>query len=526
MYRSYAAIGVWMLAVGATAPARGETLAEAIALAYRTNPTLASSRYDLRAADESLVQARSQLRPTAEVDVTATYARTIEGRATRSTNPLAPEVFNRDTARAEFIVAQPIYTGGRATAARDGAIAAIRSSQAVLRGVEGDLLLAVITAYVDVRRYRAALEVWQASVEELEKIAKEIEARRTAGELTLTDFAQAQAQLSIARQQVVATDQALEAARADYAALVGHDPGDLVEEASLPQLPLRAEDAFSLAERQSPELARALFTEQASRADIVGAKAEGRPTLGLRGSAALNGEADPYRLRDQDQSYSGSVVLRVPLISGGLVASRVRQAEDRNGSDRFKIEAVRREVIRSVSIAWNQMATAEQQTQLQTDQRHFAEIQLDGMINEYRVGLRSTFDILYAQQSLRDAEVALLGSQRDRYVSQAALLRQIGLLEVRAIMTGVQLHDPAKHLRDTEHKNAVPWDSLLAILDKAGAPKARQKTLQRPGSSGEAPALAPAQSGPVQRNLSRSRPNVPIAGTVGRSVSRFHRKLH
>lgn len=521
-----AAIGAGCFVICSTIPAFGETLAEAIALAYRTNPTLASGRYDLRAADENLVQARSQLRPSAEVDVTGVYARTVEGRATRNANSFAPDALHRDTARAEFIVSQPIFTGGRATAARDSAVATIRSNQAILRGVEGDLLLAVITAYVDVRRYKMALGVWQASVEELEKITKEIEARRVAGELTLTDFAQAQAQLSIARQQVVATDQALEAARADYAALVGHDPADLAEEAVLPQMPSGVNEAFSLAERQSPELSRAVFTEQASRADIAGAKAEGRLTLGLRGNAVLNGEAVPYSLRDQNQSYSGSVVMKVPLIAGGLVASRVRQAEDRNGSDRFKIEAVRREIVRSISIAWNQMVTADQQVRLQIDQRHFAEIQLDGMINEYRVGLRSTFDILYAQQSLRDAEVALLGSERDRYVSQAALLRQIGLLEVRAIMTGVQLHDPTKHLRDIEHNNSVPWDMLIAALDKIGAPSVRQKTLQRPGSSGETPALAPAQSKPVQHSLSRSRPNVPIAGTFGRSVSRFHRKLH
>jgi outer membrane protein len=497
-------------------PVKAQTLAEAISLAYRDNPTLASSRYDLWATDEGLVQARAQFRPSAELDVTTTDTRTVDGRTTRSADPFQPRVLSRNGDQAEILLTQPIYTGGRATAARESAQAAIRSGREVLRGAEGDLLLSVITAYTDVRRYHAALAVWQASVTELTALTKEIEARKVAGELTLTDVAQAEAQLSIARQQAVATEQALQMARADYATLVGRDPGELAEEPQLPDLPHRVEDAFNIAEHRNPELARAVFTEQGSRASVAAAKAQGMPMLSLRGSAVISGQAIPFHLRDQDQSYGGSLVLTVPLSAGGLVASQVRQAEDRNGSDRFKIEATRREVDHAVAITWNQMATAERQVLLQGEQRRFAETQLDGMVAEYRVGLRSTFDVLYAQQSLRDAEVALLGSQRDRYVGEAALLRQVGLLEVRAVIEGVQLHDPAKHLREVEHRNAVPWESLLALLDKAGASRARQHTLHRPAASGQMPSIAPAGAQPSDHALSRSIPMVPIGGTVGR----------
>ena len=526
MLSGYRTLAASALAIAISAPVRAETLADAIALAYRTNPTIESNRYDLRATDEGLVQARAQLRPNAELDVTGSYTRSVEGRASQRSNPFGPEASDSNSNQAEVVVTQPLYTGGRATAARESAMAAIRSGRETLRGAEGDLLLAVITAYVDVRRYGAALDVWKASVDDLEKLTKEIEARKIAGEVTLTDVAQASAQLSIARQQVVATEQALEAARTDYAALVGRDPGDLAEEPALPNLPHRAEEAFDLAERQNPELQLAVFTEQGSRADIVAAKAQGRPTLSLRGTAALTGKAVPYHLYDQDQGYTGAVVLSVPLTSGGLVASQIRQAEDHNGSDRFKIDAARRTVDRAVSYAWNQMVTAEQEASLQDEQRRFAETQLDGMINEYRVGLRSTFDVLYAQQQLRDAEVALLGSERDRYVSEATLLRQTGLLEARAIMSGVQLHDPAKHLRDIEHRNAVPWDALFAAIDKAGAPKAHQRMLEQPGLSHETPAVAASDAKPVERTLSRSLPIVPIAGTVGRPVPSDHRNLH
>ena len=46
-------------------PACAETLADAIALAYETNPTLQAQRATQRALDENYVQARTGWRPTA-----------------------------------------------------------------------------------------------------------------------------------------------------------------------------------------------------------------------------------------------------------------------------------------------------------------------------------------------------------------------------------------------------------------------------------------------------------------------------
>jgi outer membrane protein len=505
------------IALAVAAPAHSQTLAEAIAEAYRTNPTIEGSRYDLDAADEGLPQAKSQLRPSAEIDVTGTSERSIEGRASRRSNPFSPESSNRDTNRAEFTVSQPLYPGGRATAARDSAIAAIRSSREQLRGAEGDLVLAVITAYVDVRRYEQSLRIWRASTDELTKITQEIQDRYDVGDLTLTDVSQARAQLAIAKQQIVTAEQALEAARTDYAVLVGREPGELAEVPALPNLPRRVEDAFALAERQNPELGRAVFTEEQSRADIAAARAQGSPTVTLRGSAALNGDAVPYRLRDQDQSYTGSLVLSIPLSAGGLVASRVREAQARNGSARVRIEATRREVDRAVANAWNQMVTADRVSSLQEEQLRFAETQLDGMVNEYRIGDRSTFDVLYAQQQLRDAQVSLLASDRDRYIAQATVLREAGMLEIRAIMSGVQLHDPAKNLRRVENRNSVPWEALLAGLDRAGKPSAKVRLRKQPPTTGRTPRIAPISSGARDTpRLSRSLPRASADPATGK----------
>jgi outer membrane protein len=494
-----------LLAAGHSACA--ETLADAIAQAYRTNPTLVGSRYDARAADEDVVQARAQLRPTAEFDAEGGYQRTVYGRITAA-QTIGPTAFGLSNNQVDVQVDQPLYTGGKATAARRIAAATVMGSRDALRSTEGDLLLAVITAYVDVHQYADQQAVWRQSVDELDALNREIAARQRAGELTLTDIALAQTQLAAAREELVTTEQDLESARADYALLVGHDPGDLAEAPPLPQLPDSIDTAYDLAERQNPEIAQARDAELASRNAIAQSRAQGMPVVNLRGSATLSGPAYPYRSRDQDQNFAGSVVLTVPLTSGGLIASQTRQAEDRNQSDQVKIEAQRRVVVRAVANAWNQVVSTDRRKALLDTQRQSAAIQLKGMGKEYGVGLRSTFDVIYAEQTLRDVDIALIASRHDRYVAQATLLRQTGLLDAQTLLSGVTTYDPADHLRHVENRNALPWDGAVAAIDRAGtpgngAPKSAVIVPTPAGTPATKPAAvsAPAGDAPLVRSL-------------------------
>jgi outer membrane protein len=499
----------------AVTPLDAQTLADAIVQAYRTNPTFGASRYDVRQSDEGVAQARSELRPTAQIQASAGYDHSVLGRSSRS--QFSPSVTNTDSNQVQISLVQPLYTSGKATADIRVAEADVGAARQALRGVEGDLLLAVISAYLGVRRYRAQLDVWRGSVAQLERIEAEIIARREAGELTLTDVSQARNQLNQEREQAVATEQQLESVRADYADLVGTEAGDLAAEPPLPRLPATPDDAFAEAEQNSPELSKALFTERASRANIDAYRATGGPTLSLRGAGTLNGGVYPYRLRDQNRDVSGSLVLSVPLSAGGRIASQVRQAEDRNIQDRLRIEASRRDLMRDVRNAWNALATTQRALDLIEARRASAAIQLDGMLSEYRVGLRSTFDVLYAQQSYRDAQLALIGAQRDRYVAGATLLRRAGGLEVASLLNGVDPYDPAPHLRRVERLNAIPWDGAVAAVDGASPRRHEVPPIELPPVALDPSMRAPAKPAAEHLPLVNRAPAAPRLGTAGRS---------
>ena len=124
---------LWLAAVssaallGSGAGAHAETLAEAVALAYQSNPQLQSQRALQRQLDETYVQARAGFRPSANASGSTAY----------SESPGAGGVNNsRNTAGVTVSASQPLYTGGRVTAAVNAAEATILAGRQSLRATE------------------------------------------------------------------------------------------------------------------------------------------------------------------------------------------------------------------------------------------------------------------------------------------------------------------------------------------------------------------------------------------------------
>ena len=498
-----------------------DSLATAIDDAYRTNPVLAAARYDARATDEGLVQARATLRPQVGIEVSTGYELTIPGRTTQAGRPvidqlIEPQIERKDVT-VEGTVTQPLWSGGRGAAAIAAAEGGIRAARAGLRAQEGDLLAQVIGAYVDVRRDAQTLAIRQINLATLRATLDEVVARRIAGESTRTDIAQAQTQLAAAQAALTASEAQLEESRAAFTALVGRPPRRLAIEPELPLAPASADAAFTLAAARNPDLAQAIETEQASRARIAAARAERSPSLALRGTARLAGEAYPYALDEQDQNFTGRLVLTVPLFQGGAVSSRIAEAGARNTADRFRIEATRRQVAREVLTNWNRYVAGRRNVAVQELQVEAAAVFAEGTAAEYRQGLRSTFDVLFAQNGLRDAQIALIATRRDAYVAQTLLLRQIGQLEVGRLMTGTPLYDPADNTRAAMRRGALPWDSAVRALDQLGGIDTHQNLPARPPPATTPVAIAPADAPPSDPDLARDLPMTPIPGTAGRS---------
>ena len=83
--------------------------------------------------------------------------------------------------------------------------------------------------------------------------------------------------------------------------------------------------------------------------------------------------------------------------------------------------------------SWGQLEAAKAQIEATQAQVSAAEIALNGVREEARVGQRTTLDVLNAQQELVNARVALVTAQRDRVVASYTLLAASGRLSPQVL---------------------------------------------------------------------------------------------
>ncbi|MDP1600664.1 TolC family outer membrane protein [Phenylobacterium sp.] len=483
----FAAVCSAGLALGLAAPASAETLAEAIALAYDSNPTLQAQRATQRALDENWVQARSGYRPQASAQGRVGYSEVRRpGGVDRNLNgirdPEGRNLVESNSAIATLSLSQPLYTGGRVAATVSAAEADILTGRENLRRTESSVLQAVIQAYVDVRRDQEALRIRQENVGVLRRQLDESTARFDVGEITRTDVAQSEARLAAAQSLLTQAQAQLAISRAAYAALVGQNPGDLAPEPSLATLlPADVTQAFAAAEESNPQIRAAEYAQQASKARVAAAKAERMPTVGLNGSLGVNGSADPWERDLFGREVAASATVSVPLFTGGLTSSRIRAAMERNNADRIGVETARRSVMQSLTGAWNQLIASRSNITSTDEQVKASRIAAEGTRQEQQVGLRTTLDVLNAEQELRQAELAQVTARRDEYVAASLVLAQMGLLEGPNLVPTVTRYDPKANfgkLRVTW--GWVPWEEPIAIVDGVTTPKTVEKPTARP----------------------------------------------
>ncbi len=490
--------GMGLMLAAAAAPALAETLADAIALAYDSNPTLQAQRATQRALDENWVQARAGYRPSVSAQAQANYqeSRTpAKARGLIDTNgdgipdTLASGRSVVESGVLALSISQPVYTGGRVAAAVSAAEADILTGRENLRRVESQVLGQVVQAYVDVRRDQEALRIRNEDLVVLQKQLDESRARFDVGEITRTDVAQSEARLAASQAAVQSAQAQLAVSRSNYAAVVGQNPGDLAPEPSLVGLlPADVDKAYDIAERDNGQIRAAQYTEQASKARVAAARAERMPSLSVRGTLGYSGDIAPLNTDQYSRNVTGVAVVTVPLFTGGLTSSRVRAAIERNNADRINIETARRTVRQNLTQAWSTLLAARSNITSTDEQVRAARIAAEGVHQEQQVGLRTTIDVLNAEQELRAAELSQVAARHDEYVAAATVLIQVGRLQADYLTPSVPRYDARANFNSLRITwGWVPWEEPMALVDSVTVPKTKEKPLDPPPAAPAAP---------------------------------------
>jgi outer membrane protein len=455
--------------VGAPGVGVGETLQEAIALAYQSNPDLRAQQAQLRATDEGVVQARAAGGPQVQVQGQLAYEDAAIQQPASLFSPASTADFGTATRSIDLSVVQPLYSGGALAAQLHGAQASVFAGRQAVRQAEAQLILNVVTAYCDVRRDRATVGIVEDEIAFLRAAADETGARGRLGALSKTDVAQAEARLLVGQASLQQAQARLAQSNAEYLNVVGQSPGELAPEPGLPGLPADVDAAFDAALANNAQLLQAQDNEQAAREKVNQAKTAYRPTLSLRFDAQVI-PTEPYLPHQYDKNVTGALVITQPIYTSGATASKVREAADLDSQAQLQVESARRQVVKLVSDAWAQFGAAGRAADLEARQVEAEKTAVEGNRLEERAGLRTTIDLLNAEDELTNAEQSLLQSRHDAYVAAATLLAAMGLLETRFVAPGAELRRPETSLAHVEGIDAAAWEGAIVSFDGLAGP--------------------------------------------------------
>jgi outer membrane protein len=442
-------LGGAAIAVSCTA-ARADTLEWALVQAYQNNPSLNAQRAALRATDETVPQALSGYRPKLSITGTGGYNYS-STRSISESRTVFPPLITYSTTTDNFAsrgigasATQTLYNGFQTANRTRQAESQVMGARETLRVTEQQVLLDASTSYMNLLRDQAILDLNRRNVEVLTEQLKQTRDRFNVGEVTRTDVAQAESRLAAGRSALLGAQSNFVTSEANYRRVIGVDPGRLAPGTPVDRFsPPTLTGAISQGQQQSPSVLAAMYGVDIAELAVKVSEGALYPNLAVTASIAQNW--DP--LFNISKQTTGSLIgtLTVPVYQGGTEYSAIRQSKETVGQQRLNLDVTRDQVRETVVASWGQLDASKAQIEATTAQVNAAEIALNGVREEARVGQRTTLDVLNAQQELVNARVALVTAQHDRVVASYTLLAAVGGLSMQRLGLNVTIYDPQVH---------------------------------------------------------------------------------
>lgn len=423
-----------------------QSVEDAMAKAYINNPSLLSARAGLRGTDEGVPQALANWRPS--VEITSSVGAEVQRGNTSQDNRSQ----SRRPKDLGVSLTQPLFRGGRTLAATSGAENDVRAARASLLETEQSILLQAATAYLNVYRDEAVLELNRNNEEVLQRQLEATRDRFEVGEITRTDVHQAEARLARSVADRIQSEGDLETSRANYLNIVGEPAGrkSPLPASEPPGIPADSEEAVRIAVVNNPGVIAAEFSRRAAMDNVDEVWGELLPELNLTASSTR--ELETVSETSARTTHEVSLNLTIPIYQQGDVYSRLREARQSAAESTLEIDVERRDAAELATQAFESLLTARAQVQAFDTQIEANVVALEGVQREAAVGSRTVLDILDAEQELLNARVSHVRSQRDQFVALYELLSALGRLTAKDLGLTVDLYDPRQHYDEVRDK--------------------------------------------------------------------------
>jgi len=445
--------------------AAAQTLYESVQAGLITSPSVEARRLQLAAQIERRIQAYALRRATIQGEASGALAASTRNQQGFQ-EPTPVRNFQTAPAGVSLSLEQPVYTGGRFEAARSLAEVQIRQAEAQLRSAELEVIQGIVTAWADVKRDLAIIEIRRETISAFYELLLGAQERFRLGEATITQAAQAEARLSSERAALAVAQANLQSSLSSFERFTGSNGLIPSEQGSLPELPRSLEMALQRAVGLNPELISARLEEDIAKARVREIEVDSNSRITLRATVSS----------DRDQGFQGSrnsnaqVQFRytVPLWTGGAAPSKAREAGSLAGAARMRALDVDRLVKSRVTTAWGRQISSRASIEASQQQVSAARLALRGARAEFSYGLGDQLNVLNQQTELASAQIALIQSARDELVAHFSVLIAIGSLDAASF----QSRPPTSAF--TQNSDPAIWEEPLIRVQQKLDPKTRQ----------------------------------------------------
>lgn len=315
---------------------------------------------------------------------------------------------------------QPLWTGGRITAAIDAAGSRFDAAGAALEEARQELGLKVIAASTEALRQQSRQQHGVTDVREHEKLLAMIQ-RRVAQEVSpQADQRLAASRLYASANELSVSTQALNNALAQLTQLAGQPVAAIAlpaapEAGALASLPAVLTQALAY----SPTLRRLAFEEATAQADIASKRSAYMPQLVLRLENSTGLQASEQR---------AMLVLLAQPGAGLSAKSGADAAVARREAARLAREAAEREVRERVTLDWNEWVATRLRLENASQARAMSTEVAESYARQYTAGRKTWIDVLNAVREATQSELAVDDAQAQMLAAGLRLRALTGAL--------------------------------------------------------------------------------------------------
>ncbi|WP_151813871.1 TolC family protein [Acinetobacter ursingii] len=341
------------------------------------------------------------------------------------TGVLFPTAGNRKGRSAQLQLDYPLFTSGRHRLGIEVADRQLAANTAALSDQKSQTILNTVTAYTDVLKNKAILDLKKQLLNNLQRSLYEAQRRFDAGVITRADLAQVVSQFAQGNADVTQAESNLKISNVQFYQITGLVADSLEQIKKIPTIPNDIDQMIAMTSHH-PALEQIQYEKQSAEKQLALTKRELWPSVMLTSRIGKQHEAN--YIGSESDNYMVGMQLNIPLYDDGLNRANIKKAQIDIELAQQKLESLQHDLRRQVQSSYAQLlAIRENKTALQ-NAIEAASIALIYTRKEFELGTKTTFDLLTTQQKLLDVQTQSVVNDQDEIVLVYQILEQMGYL--------------------------------------------------------------------------------------------------